>query len=240
MAGSGARRAAHRPGPGKQGDYAVAKRTAFVTIGQAPRADLTPEILAEVRCPLDVVEVGVLDGLNDAAIADLAPDDGEQRLVSRLADGREVILGKAKIQRLLQQLFGELDQEGYDLIVLLCTGHFESFSLRTLFIEPQQVVDHFVQGLAYGVETLGILVPNEKQIEEFHGIDGKRSTVSFASPYGEDRMDAAGRELAGTDMIVMHCMGYSEAMRRRIAAASGRPVMLSRRIVAHAIDLMLT
>lgn len=221
-------------------DYTVAKRTAFVTIGQAPRVDLTPEILTEVRCPLDVVEVGVLDGLDDAAVAALGPDDGEQRLVSRLADGREAILGKTKIQQRLQQLLTELDREGYDLIVLLCTGHFEPFHLRTPFIEPQQVVDHFVQGLAYGSETLGILVPNEKQIDEFHGIDGKQSKVSFASPYGEDRMEAAGRELATTDMIVMHCMGYSEDMRQRLAAAAGRPVMLSRRLVAYAIDLMLT
>jgi protein AroM len=225
---------------GKREERALAKRTAFVTIGQSPRTDLTPEILAEVRCPLDVVEVGVLDGLDDAAIAGLAPAEGEQRLVSRLADGREVILSKPKIQQRLQQLFEELDRENHDLIVLLCTGHFEPFRVCTLFIEPQQVVDHFVQGLAYGAETLGILVPNEKQIDEFHGVDGKRSSVSFASPYGGDRFETAGRELADTDIVVMHCMGYSEAMRRRIAAASGRPVMLSRRIVAHAIDLMLT
>ncbi|MGD1877068.1 MAG: AroM family protein [Kiloniellaceae bacterium] len=218
----------------------MAKRTAFVTIGQAPRVDLTPEILKEVKCPLDVVEIGVLDGLDDDAIAALAPVDGEQRLVSRLADGREVILGKSKIQQRLQQLFNELDGEGYDLIVLLCTGHFERFHLRTLFIEPQQVVDHFVRGLAYGAETLGILVPDKKQIDEFHGIDGKTSKVTFASPYSGDRMQAAGRELSETDMIVMHCMGYSEVMRRQIAEASGRPVMLSRRLVAHAIDLILT
>ncbi|SMF59290.1 protein AroM [Tistlia consotensis] len=218
----------------------MAKRSAFVTIGQAPRVDLTPEILAEVRCPLDVVEVGALDGLSDAEVAALAPGAGEERLVSRLVDGREVILGKTRIQQRLQALFDELDGQGFDLIVLLCTGHFEPFRVKTLFLEPQLAVDHFVQGLAYGAETLGILVPNEKQIDEFHGIDGKQSRVSFASPYGEERFEAAGRELAGTDLVVMHCMGYSEAMRRRVAAASGRPVMLSRRIVAHAVDLLLT
>ena len=218
----------------------MAKRTAFVTIGQAPRDDVTPAILAEVRCPLDVVEIGALDGLADAAIDALAPGAGEERLVSRLADGREVILAKPKIQQRLQRLFEELDREHYDLIVLLCTGHFQPFRVGTLFIEPQQVVDHFVQGLAYGAGTLGILVPDKKQIDEFHGIDGMRTTVSFASPYGEERFEEAGRELSGTDLVVMHCMGYSEGMRRRVAAAANRPVMLSRRMVAHAIDLLLT
>ena len=41
-------------------------------------------------------------------------------------------------------------------------------------------------------------------------------------------------------MILMHCIGYTEAMRQEVTQASGRPVLLSRRIIAHAIDLLLT
>lgn len=218
----------------------MASKVAFVTIGQAPRVDLTPDILAETRAELAVQEFGALDGLDHAAVAALAPAEGEERLVTRLADGSEAIIGKNQTQQRLQALFQRLDDEAFDLIVLLCTGHFAPFKVRTRFIEPQLVVDHFVQGMGYGVRRLGVLVPNEKQIDEFHGIDGMEIEASFASPYAGDRFDAAGRDLAGTDLVVMHCMGYTEAMRRRVAAASGRPVMLSRRLVAHAIDLLLT
>lgn len=215
------------------------KRVAFVTIGQAPRPDLTPDIVAAMRMPVIVSEYGALDGLDGAAIAALAPDRDEPRLVTRLRDGREVLLGKTKMQRRLQGLFDRIDGEGFDLIVLLCTGQFEPFALRTLFLEPQPVVDHFVEGLAHGARTLGVLVPNAAQIGEFHGIADKRIVGASASPYSDGDFEAAGRALAGTDMVVMHCMGYSEAMRRRVAATAGRPVMLARSLVAHGIDLLL-
>jgi len=39
---------------------------------------------------------------------------------------------------------------------------------------------------------------------------------------------------------VMHCIGYSEAMRQVVKQAAARPVLVSRRLVAHAIDLVLS
>ena len=220
------------------------RKVAFVTIGQSPRSDVTPEVLAETRSSFDVVERGALDGLTDAEIAALAPRAGEQRLVSRLKDGREVILGKPAIDARLHAIFAELDTQDFDLIVLICTGHFTSFRLRTPFIEPQHLVDHVVQGLAYGKSRIGVVLPNVKQVEEFHGIPGMEVQVTHASPYAEEgrmeRLREAGRELAGTDLIIMHCIGYSEAMRQAVREGSGKPVLVSRQIVAHGIDLVLS
>jgi protein AroM len=219
------------------------RRVAFVTIGQSPRHDVVPDILDEIRTPIDSVERGALDGLDDAAIADMAPRAGEQSLVTRLHDGREVLLGKPAVDRRLRTILAELDDAGFDLLVLLCTGQFPRFTLRTPFIEPQHTVDHFVQGLAYGAERIGILLPNAAQIDEFHGIPGVAITAASASPYlpgHEAALRHAGAALADTDMIVMHCIGYSEAMRQVVKQAAGRPVLVSRRLVAQAIDLMLS
>jgi protein AroM len=219
------------------------RRVAFVTIGQSPRSDVLPDILAETRTPFEVTEHGALDGLDDAAIADLAPRAGEERLVTRLRDGREVLLEKPAIDRRLHAILAELDAGGFDLLVLLCTGQFTRFSLRTPFIEPQHTVDHFVQGLAYGAERIGILLPNAGQIDEFHGIPGVAIKAAAASPYlahPEAALRDGGAALADTDIIVMHCIGYSEAMRQVVKQASGRPVLVSRRLVAHAIDLVLS
>ncbi|MDR3533618.1 MAG: AroM family protein [Rhodopila sp.] len=218
-------------------------RVAFVTIGQSPRSDVMPDILAETRVRFEVTERGALDGLDDAAIAALAPRPGEERLVSRLRDGREVLLGKPAIDRRLHEILAELDEGGFDLLVLLCTGEFSRFTLRTPFIEPQHTVDHFVQGLAYGAQRIGILLPNAVQIEEFHGIPGVETKAASASPYlagNEAALREAAASLADTDIIVMHCIGYSEAMRQVVKQASGRPVLVSRRLVAHAIDLVLS
>ncbi len=219
------------------------QRVAFVTIGQSPRVDVMPDILAETRTPFEATERGALDGLDDAAIAALAPRPGEERLVSRLQDGREVLLGKPAIDRRLHEILAELDEQGFDLLVLLCTGQFSRFTLRTPFIEPQHTVDHFVQGLAYGAQRIGVVLPNAAQIDEFHGIPGVVTQAASASPYlpGADMaLRAAGAALADTDVIVMHCIGYTEAMRQLVRAQAKRPVLVSRRLVAHAIDLVLS
>jgi protein AroM len=216
---------------------------AFVTIGQSPRTDVLPEILAEVRTPISPTERGVLDDLTLPEIRALAPGANDERLVSRLRDGTEVLLAKPAIESRLRSEFAALDTQGFDLIVLLCTGHFEKFHLKTPFLEPQHAVDHFVQGLTYGVRQLGVLLPNVKQIDEFHGIPGAETAFAYASPYtsaSETELAAAAKSLAGTGAIVMHCMGYTEQMRRQVMATARRPVHLSRRIVAHAIDLILS
>jgi protein AroM len=221
----------------------LARRVAFVTIGQSPRPDLVPEMLAEARIPITPCERGVLDRLDDAEVAELAPKPGEECLVSRLRDGREVFLAKPAIERRLQTVLGEIDRMGFDLVILLCTGRFGGFGLATPFIEPQHTVDHFVRGLAYGRDRIGLLLPHPQQIADFHGIPGLSPRFAAASPYvaeSEAELDAAAAELSESGMIVMHCMGYSEAMRRRVAAAARCPVLLSRRLVAHAIEMMLS
>ena len=221
----------------------MSKRIAFVTIGQSPRTDVMPDIVAESRTVFTATERGALDGLDDDAIAALAPRPGESILASRLADGRGVLMGQPAGERRLRTIFAELDVQGFDLIVLLCTGVFGRFELRTPFMEPQHVVDHVMQGLAYGARTLGVVLPDPRPADGHEGITGIPARAAHASPYTADpwpALRAAGAALAGTDMIVMHCIGYTEAMRQELARASGRPVLLSRRIVAHAIDLLLT
>jgi protein AroM len=175
------------------------RRVAFVTIGQSPRSDVLPDILKETQTPFEVTEQGALDGLTDTEIFNLAPRPSEERLVTRLRDGREVLLGKPAIDRRLHEILVELDHGGFDLLVLLCTGHFTPFRLRTPFIEPQHTVDHFVQGLAYGAERIGILLPNVAQIDEFHGIPGMadKGGRCFAISGRERDCDAGSRCVLG-------------------------------------------
>ena len=147
------------------------RRVAFVTIGQSPRVDLLPEMLSQIRSQageVEAVEVGVLDGLGHEAVAALAPAGDAHRLVSRLHDGSEVVIAKAWTQERLRAIVADLDAEGHALIVLLCTGHFDGVRSRTLVVEAQRVVDHAVEALAEGGRTVGVMVPLEEQMREFH------------------------------------------------------------------------
>lgn len=217
------------------------KRIAFVTIGQSPRTDMTPEILERLDGKVEAEEFGALDDLSREEIAAMYPPPGERSLATRLRDGSEVVIGKRQTQEKLQRLVDRLDGQGYDAITLLCTGYFPELHSKTLFVEAQRVVDATVDALSLSCRNLGLMVPLKRQIEESHvaPTEERRVTGAFYSPYGEDRLEQATRELDGCDLIVMHCMGYTEAMRARAVAVTDTPVLLARRIVAGAVQQLL-
>lgn len=215
-------------------------RIAFVTVGQSPRDDVLPEILSSLHGQAEVTEFGALDGLQNEEIEALAPVNGERRLCTRLRSGRQVITSKNKTALRLNSIFGELEQKDFNIIVLLCTGYFKNVHCKGLFVESQRLVDNFVAALAFGGKSVGVMVPLAEQIEEEGApVTYERAKVACASPYSGDRLREAGGELSETDIIVMHCMGYSEAMRQTVAEASGKPVILARRVVAAGIDQLI-
>lgn len=219
-------------------------RAAFVTIGQSPRLD----ILSEMRpwweaagCSLAIEQVGVLDEIDPAELGRLTPSAGEEHLVSRLRDGTEVVLRGKWVQERIQEIVNQLEADAFDFVVLLCTGHFPTLTSNRLLIEAQSIVDHGIAALTRGVSRIGVLLPHENQIPSFRCEVAGNETflMSHASPYSGARFAEAARELRGADVIVMHCMGYSEAHRREMVEQTGKPVLLARRMVATAVAQLL-
>jgi protein AroM len=70
----------------------------ILTIGQAPRPDLTPIIDRHLPASVRRIQRGVLDGLSDAEIdRRFVAAPGEPVLVTRLKDGRVVELSQPRI-----------------------------------------------------------------------------------------------------------------------------------------------
>lgn len=224
----------------------MARRIAFFTIGESPRSDVVPEMARCLGAHVAIDEFGVLDGLDAAQLAELAPRPGSHRFASRLRSGAQVELDHHATEARLAALMQQADDKGYDALVPLCTGTVIK-RMRSLVVEPQQVVDHHVAALSAHCTTLGLIVPLAAQVATFHLAQPVACAVRtvHASPYESDpgvaaaAFDAAGRALADCDLIVMHCMGYGQAMRARVAQASGRPTLLSNRIVADALAQLL-
>lgn len=69
-------------------------RTAFITIGQSPRSDLTPVLIERIGAGIDVTEYGALDELSAHEIERLAPVSNAPRPVTRLRNGEEAVIDK--------------------------------------------------------------------------------------------------------------------------------------------------
>jgi protein AroM len=218
------------------------KKALFITIGQSPR----PDILDEMRpwwnshgAELDVIERGALDGLSTSQIERLGPGADDTPLVSRLGDGSEVTLGSGWVHHRVQEIVLDAEEDDFDFLVLLCTGRFPDLRSKRLVVKAGPVLDRGLEAFREAAPALGVLVPHEKQEGAFLE-NGCR--VSHMSPYstnGQDDWDEAARKLRGSDLIALHCMGYNESMRARMAEATGKPVVLARRMLAAAVAQIL-
>ena len=211
----------------------MGKRAAFITIDQAPRPDIVDEMRPWWPGKLHVEEFGALDGLSLDAINGLAPMADDARLVSRLRDGSEVTLRAEAVHENVRAIVERCDRSSYDFLVLLCTGKFDTLRSKHLLLKAQPIVDHGVAAFRAAASKLGVLVPLAEQMASVEAI------TSHASPYDGDRFVEAAQELVEADLIVMHCMGYSDAMRAKMAELTGKPVLLARRMVAAAVAQLL-
>lgn len=110
----------------------------LVTIGQAPRVDITAELDAYLRPGVGVVEFGALDGLDPAELAAIAPREGEGVLTSRLCDGGSAVFGHDHAVPLIQRAITRGEDAGADATVLLCAGDFPTIEhSRPLFLSER-------------------------------------------------------------------------------------------------------
>jgi DNA-binding CsgD family transcriptional regulator len=215
----------------------------FVNLGQSPRDDVVPEIVAQIGHPIDVVEVGLLDGLSDDEMREAAVGaDSGSTLRTRLRDGRPVVISRAWANRRIAEIDAQLVQEPYDVVVLLSTGELDEFSRRGLFVSAQRVVDTWIDAIAMTGQTIGLLLPLPAQKTGF-SIDIREScriVTTNGRPESPEELDRAALRLKDCDLIVLHSLEYDERSMRRVAAASGRPVVLARRVTAGALRMLLT
>jgi protein AroM len=221
-------------------------KIAFVTIGQSPRIDIVPEMMADISLGLppgrvEVEEFGVLDGMSADELDAIRADEGEHSFATRMADGAEIVTSTLRTEAKLNLLLERIDQKGFDLIVLLCTGTKIEPLKNTLVVEAQRIVDSTVDALAVSARQLGVILPLERQVKDFadrHVFSGNPRLVA-ASPYAGDDPAERARGLDGCDLVVMHCMGYSKAMLEAVRETVDAPVLLSRRLVAGVVRQMI-
>jgi protein AroM len=218
-----------------------------LTIGQAPRPDVTPILDQYIPESLARIHRGLLDGLSRDQIAGAyAAKPGDTVLVTRLSGGSSVELSAQKVHRALQARLDALEEEGCNIVLLLCTGAFEGLHLRRGFLlEPDRIIPPAVAGLTRD-RQLGIIVPVASQITSESGkwrALARPPIFAAASPYTDtlDVVAETGVSLArrGAQALLLDCIGFTEAHRGELARVCGLPVILSNALMAKVVGEMV-
>jgi protein AroM len=214
-------------------------RVGLITVGQAPRSDVVPDMVEILGTDIDVVQAGALDGLSRERIAMLAPEGDDEILVTRMADGSAVFVGKTKMIPLVEARIAALEAKGTVLNVLLCTGEFPRLRATRPLLEPQPLLLGLLRAMTFP-GRLGVLTPSERhvpQTAERWRRSGFDAVVAPLSPYEEDDAAAVRRatdtlRAGGAGLVVMDCIGFRRKTRDEVAHLVGAPALVANLLVA--------
>jgi len=221
-------------------------RVGLITVGQSPRTDVVPDMAVILGGDVDIIEAGALDGLSRAQIDALAPEGDDEILVTRLADGSSVFVGKMHVVPLIERRIAALEDRGVTLNALLCTGAFPKLAARRPLLEPQQLLLGLLRAMTFP-GRLGVLTPSERHVPQTEARwreSGFDALVAPLSPYEEEdpaavRRAAEALRAGGVGLIVMDCIGFRRKTRDEIAHLAGAPAVVANLLVARVATELL-
>lgn len=213
-----------------------------VTIGQAPRVDVTVDIMDIFNGKIELLQRGGLDGLTKEQIAEFKPEEGDYVLVSRLTDGTSMTFAERYILPRLQECINELEAEGVRLIMFFCTGDFpDSLTANVPLVYPCNILNKVVP-LLTKKSNIVTVTPSPLQVEQCEKKWAEYvNTVKAvpASPYGAwEDLERAAKEIKemDADLVVLDCIGFTQEMKNLFARETGKLIVLPRTLLARVIS----
>ncbi len=214
-----------------------ARTLGIITIGQAPRDDIASLFAQHAPPGTKVILRGALDGLSDAEVDALQPQEGADTLYSRLRGdgkgaGRDVKISKRAVIARSPAAFNRLREDGCDVLVYACTGEFPAMEGDEGVLFPSRVLN----GLATGLlprGRLGLLIPLAEQAgkltSKWQRPGVEIVTQALAPSAGREEASAAAERLAAQqpDLVAMDCMSYTPTLKEWVKPALGVPALLA-------------
>ena len=216
----------------------------ILTIGQSPRTDIVPELIGAIGSKVKIEEKGALDGLTLEEVEKLSPETGDHILVTRMKNGKEVIIAKQHIVRRIKQHLIIFNKSDVDVIILLCTGEFtEEFPSNKLIIKPNILMEKIVSSLIQNGE-ITVIVPSidqalqmEQKWKRFN--QNLKINIEAISPYTgtKEYISEVGKRIAQTNsrLIILDCLGFNKKIKQIIIEITGKPVLLPRTLLGRVV-----
>lgn len=212
---------------------------AILTVGVVPVSAVLP-LLTEHISEDQITHLSLLGKISrEEVMEDYSPDPGDEVMLTLLNDNRGAEVSRNKVEKALQGLIEVLDNQGYDVILLMSTYRFNYLKARNaMLLEPERIIPPLVASIVDG-HQVGVVIPVPEllsvQAQKWQTLE-KPPFYALANPvFGTDeQLIEAGRELIGrgADVLVLDCLGFYQKHRDLLQKALDVPVLLSNVLVA--------
>ncbi|ECC9274236.1 AroM protein [Salmonella enterica subsp. enterica] len=219
---------------------------AILTIGVVPMSEVLP-LLTEYIDEQHITHHSLLGKMSrEDVMADYAVGPGDDPLLTLLNDNQIAHVSRQKVERDLQSVVEVLDNQGYDVIILMSTAAIKSMAARnSILLEPLRIIPPLVASIVDG-HQVGVIVP----VAELLAAQEKKWQVlqmppvySLANPVhgSEQQLIDAGQALLdqGADVIMLDCLGFHQRHRDILQQALDVPVLLSNVLIARLASELL-
>ncbi|EEU6229974.1 AroM family protein [Salmonella enterica] len=219
---------------------------AILTIGVVPMSEVLP-LLTEYIDEQHITHHSLLGKMSrEDVMADYALEPGDDPLLTLLNDNQIAHVSRQKVERDLQSVVEVLDNQGYDVIILMSTAAIKSMAARnSILLEPLRIIPPLVASIVDG-HQVGVIVP----VAELLAAQEKKWQVlqmppvySLANPVhgSEQQLIDAGQALLdqGADVIMLDCLGFHQRHRDILQQALDVPVLLSNVLIARLASELL-
>lgn len=219
---------------------------AILTIGVVPMSEVLP-LLTEYIDEQHITHHSLLGKMSrEDVMADYAVEPGDDPLLTLLNDNQIAHVSRQKVERDLQSVVEVLDNQGFDVIILMSTAAIKSMAARnSILLEPLRIIPPLVASIVDG-HQVGVIVP----VAELLAAQEKKWQVlqmppvySLANPVhgSEQQLIDAGQALLdqGADVIMLDCLGFHQRHRDILQQALDVPVLLSNVLIARLASELL-
>ncbi|ABX22395.1 AroM family protein [Salmonella enterica] len=219
---------------------------AILTIGVVPMSEVLP-LLTEYIDEQHITHHSLLGKMSrEDVMADYAVEPGDDPLLTLLNDNQIAHVSRQKVERDLQSVVEVLDNQGYDVIILMSTAVIKSMAARnTILLEPLRIIPPLVASIVDG-HQVGVIVPVAELLaaqEKKWQVLQKPPVYSLANPVhgSEQQLIDAGQALLdqGADVIMLDCLGFHQRHRDILQQALDVPVLLSNVLIARLASELL-
>ncbi|MGR5944174.1 AroM family protein [Enterobacter sp. C4G1] len=219
---------------------------AILTIGVVPVSEVLP-LLTEHVSEQQITHLSLLGKMSrEEVMEDYAVEEGEDLLPTLLSDGKLANVSRQKIERSLQGVIEVLDNQGYDVILLMSTAPIKGLVARNaILLEPMRIIPPLVASIVDG-HQVGVIVPIEELLENQ---EAKWSALAQTPLYAlanpitdsEAKLIASGQALLdeGADVLILDCLGFHQHHRDLLQKALDVPVLLSNVLMARLASELL-